>query len=355
MSLIEKIKSNKKFKDIIVTDAESKTVNEFYHCGSITLNLLLSGKVNGGIPAGKISQLAAPRAHFKTIIAIIAAGNAQKKGNQVVWIDSEFAFDSKTAKMFGMDLSEDKFLLIQESSIENVQSFALNLFEDYTKKEDGKIFVVVDSLGTMITSKTIEDSLEQKDTLDLTESKKKNKLSKILLRLSGMHDATIILINHLYAGLSMYDTGVIGGGSSSQYVASSILKITSRAKEKDKEGDVEGNIFTANTEKGRLAKENSKLKFRASYREGINLYYGLLEDAMEGGYVDKPSNGWYARPCLSDEQKEQKFREKDLYTHEFWKPVFQGSDFKQFLETRYSYSDSLSADEKVYDMVFDEE
>lgn len=350
MSLIEKLKKNKKFTDIMVDNATEKTSTEFYHCGSITLNLLMSGKVNGGVPGGKVSQLAAPRAHGKTIIAMIAAANAQKKGNTVIWVDSEFAFDSKTAKMFGMDLSEDKFLLVQDNSIENIQSFILNMFEDYSQKDDGKIFIVVDSLGTMITSKTLEDSLENKDVQDMTEAKKKNKLSKMLLRVSGMNGATVVLINHLYASMSMYDTGTIAGGSQSQYVSSSIIKITSRAKEKDKEGEVEGNVFTANTEKGRLAKENSKLKFKASYQEGINLYYGLLDDAMEAGYVIKPVNGWYSRPCINDEQK---FREKDIYTHEFWKPIFQGSDFKQFLETKYSYSDLLSDEDKVYDTILD--
>ena len=297
-------------------------------------------------------MLAAPRSHYKSIIALLSAGSAQKKGNLVIWIDSEFAFDVKTALMFGVDLSPEKFLLIQDNSIENVQSFIMNTFEGYKEKEDGKVFMVLDSIGTLITSKTLEDSIEGKDVSDMTVSKKKNNLAKLLLRVSGLNNITVVLINHVYAGMSMYDTGTISGGSGSQYVASSILKITSKAKDKDKDGDVGGNIMTANTEKGRMARENSKLKFRASYEDGINTYYGILEDALEGGYIDKPSVGWYSRPNISEES-DKKFRESELYNKDFWTPIFKETDLKSYLETKYSYEDSMTGLEKIYDTEFE--
>jgi hypothetical protein len=182
----------------------------------------------------------------------------------------------------------------------------------------------------------------------MTEAKKKNKLSKMLLRISGMNNVTIVMINHLYEDMKMYSTGAISGGSGAQYVASSILKITSRSKEKDKDGDIEGNIFTANTEKGRMSKENSKLKFKASYNEGINNYYGILETAMEGGYVEKPTVGWYSRPHIPEDKK---FREADVYTADFWKPIFLETDFKKYIESKYSYTDAMGDEDKIYDTV----
>lgn len=346
MSFIKKLQSNKKIKDMVSSDVGVSNVDEFYHSGSITLNLLLSGKVNGGVPKGKVTMLAAPRASMKTIITMISAANAQKKGNTVVWIDAEFAFDPNTFIQFGGDIGEDKFILIQENRIEEIQTFVLNLFEEYNPKEDGGLFIAIDSLGTMITSKTVDDSMDGKDVQDMTQAKKRNSLASILLMVSGKKNVTIVMINHLYAGMSQYDTGVISGGSKSQYVASSILKITSRAKEKDKEGDVEGNIFTANTEKGRFSRENSKLKFKASYNDGINAFYGLLDDALEGGYVTKPTVGWYTRPHIAEDKK---FREADIYCSEFWKPVFGDTDFKQYLETKYSYTNTIDGVDNLYD------
>jgi len=346
MAFGDKLKKDKKFRDFVSTDLEKP--KSFYHAGSITLNLLLSGKVDGGILSEKVSMLAAPKAHFKSIVAMIAAGNAQKRGEKILWLDAEFAFDSSTARMFGMDTSEEKLILIQDNSIENVRSIVMNLFDDYDYKTEPKVFVVVDSLGMMITSKTVNDALDGEDKVDMSVSQKKNNLSKLLLRVSGINKATIVMINHLYEDMKMHSTGAIGGGSGGLYSSSSILKITS--KKKDKEGnEVKGNIFTAYTEKGRLAKENSKLTFLASYEEGINPWYGILDDAVEGGYVIKPSMGFYSRTCISEDKK---FRESQIYNADFWMPIFKGTDFQKYLETKYSYDDSLKAETKIYDMGF---
>lgn len=347
MSFIKKLQANKRIKDMVIADAESKTVEEFYHAGSVTLNILLSGKVNGGFPKGKVTALAAPKSHFKTIVATIGASSAQKKGATVLWIDSEFAFSPSTAKMFGMDISEDKFVLVQDNSLENIKGFIVNAFESYNKKEDGPIFMVVDSLGTMITSKTLDDALAMDDKKDMSVASKKNDLSKLILRMSGIHDVTVVLIAHVYEDMKQYSTGAISGGSGLQYVASNILKITSKAKEKDEDGLIGGNVFIANTEKGRMARENTKLKFKASYDDGINSFYGILDDALEGGYVQKPSVGWYVRPHIEDDKK---FRESQIYNADFWKPIFKDTDFKKYLETKYSYEDHFSAESKVYDL-----
>lgn len=339
MGLADKLRKDKKFRDMVVTDIKEKSVSDFFHAGSISLNLLLSGKVNGGIPEGKITMLAAPRAHGKSVIGMISAGNAQKKGHTVVWIDSEFSFDPVSAEMFGMDINSEKLILIQDNSIEKVQSAILNLFQDYDSEKDGKVFMVVDSIGALITSKTVEDSLSLSDKQDMTEAKKKNKLSKLILGVSGKNNITVVLINHLYVEIgAMYSTGAISGGSGAQYVSSSILKITSKSKDKDSSSNIQGNVFTAYTDKGRLAKENSKLRFRLSYEDGINPYYGLIEDAIEGGYIEKPSLGWYSRPCIENDKK---FREKDIYSKDFWTPIFKNTDLVKYLEKKYSYIDTF--------------
>jgi len=346
--LTDRLLKNKKFKDYVVSGEE--VPKTFYHTGSITLNLLLSGKVDGGVMGNKISLFAAPRAHFKSILATIAAANAQRKGELVVWVDSEFALDIPTAKMFGMSTDEDKFLLIQDNSIENVRGMIMNLFEDYDKANDPKVFMVVDSIGTMITSKTINDALDNADKADMTVSKKRNDLSKLILRVSGIHKVTVVMIAHVYEDMSTYSTGAIGGGSGVQYVSSSILKITSKRKEKGKDGDIEGNIFTAYTDKGRMAKENSKLTFLASYEDGVNAWYGLLDDALEGGYVIKPSMGFYSRPCVEGDKK---WRESQIYNKDFWVTIFKETDFKNYLETKYSYNNTMSEEDKVYDTSLD--
>ena len=137
MALADKLLKNKNFKSFVKTNIEEEP-KEFYHAGSITLNLLLSGKVDGGTPEKKVTMLAAPRAHFKSIIATISSANAQRKGATVVWVDSEFAFDNRTANMFGLETNTDKFVLIQDNSLEELIKLTLSLFNYNNTKQKEK-------------------------------------------------------------------------------------------------------------------------------------------------------------------------------------------------------------------------
>jgi len=62
-----------------------------------------------------------------------------------------------------------------------------------------------------------------------------------------------------------------------------------------------------------------------------------LDVALAGGYVAKPSNGWYCRVDRNTgEMVEGKVREKETLKDEFWEPIWNGTDFKDFLQNQYS-------------------
>ena len=64
---------------------------------------------------------------------------------------------------------------------------------------------------------------------------------------------------------------------------------------------------------------------------GKEKYSGLLDVAMEGGYVEKPSPGWYQKKGT-----ENKVREKETLTEDFWQPIFDDTNFKDYVKNRYS-------------------
>ena len=51
---------------------------------------------------------------------------------------------------------------------------------------------------------------------------------------------------------------------------------------------------------------------------------------MECGYVEKPSPGWYQKAGT-----ENKVREKDTLTEDFWKPILEETDFKDYVKKRF--------------------
>jgi len=69
---------------------------------------------------------------------------------------------------------------------------------------------------------------------------------------------------------------------------------------------------------------------------------------MEGGYVVKPSNGWYSRVNpATGEVEESKVREKATLEEEFWKPILALPDFKEFLKRKFTIGYSLAADKAL--------
>ena len=63
---------------------------------------------------------------------------------------------------------------------------------------------------------------------------------------------------------------------------------------------------------------------------------GLLDVAMAGGFVVKPSNGWYSKAG-----EEKKYREKEL-DEEFWHDVLADSAFQAYVRDAYSIGTSLA-------------
>jgi hypothetical protein len=92
-----------------------------------------------------------------------------------------------------------------------------------------------------------------------------------------------------------------------------------------------------NVEKSRYVKEKSKIPISVSWEGGVQKWSGLLEVALQGQYVAKPSNGWYSRVDReTGELFEQKVREAATLEEDFWKPIFEETDFKEFLRNKYT-------------------
>jgi hypothetical protein len=127
------------------------------------------------------------------------------------------------------------------------------------------------------------------------------------------------------------ENGVVSHNTGIMYSSDTVL-IIGRSQEKDGK-DLAGYTFTINIEKSRFVKEKSKFAITVKFDGGIETYSGLMDDAVEGGYVVKPSMGFYTRPFIEGDKK---IRAKQALTEDFWKPIFEKTDFKTYLKSKYS-------------------
>jgi hypothetical protein len=102
--------------------------------------------------------------------------------------------------------------------------------------------------------------------------------------------------------------------------------------------EVTGYNFIINVEKSRYVKEKSKIPITVSWEGGIQKYSGLMDVAIEGNFVVKPSNGWYAKVDQETGEIGDKKRLADTDNASFWEPILETDKFKNFITKRYGIS-----------------
>jgi RecA/RadA recombinase len=355
--IFDKVAGDEKLKSMMeecyYSIEEDEADVKFVSTSVATINLMLSGRANGGIPIGKMSMISAPSMLGKSFVAMATVKNAQRMGMSVCIIDTERAFSYQLAKALNIDT--ESLYVFQDSSLEKINNFILRVTDKMTKAERKNTLFVIDSWGTLVTSKTLEDGLDGKDVKDMTITQKKNNLANVILNTRG----TFLIINHVYDQMSSFssDPFAIPGGKKAIFNSDCVIMGMTRAKDtkdenvegvgakKKKKKILKGQIIKAKSFKSRYAKEQTALSFRIKHDGGLDPFYGLLEDAVLGGYVvnspnkdGKPMKGKWSRGHIKDDDK---FKEDEIYTSSFWGPIFKDTDFYQFLETKYRFSSDL--------------
>jgi len=332
MSLLDKLKKNSTIKDTSIL-AKSKFFNEkdLIPTDVPMINVALSGRLDGGLVPG-LTMLAGPSKHFKTAFALLMASAYMKKYRDAVilFYDSEFGTPKKYFETFNIDM--DRVLHTPITDVEQLKHDIMAQLNDLGK--DDKVIVVLDSIGNLASKKEVDDALEGKSVADMSRAKQIKSLFRMVTPHLTIKDIPMIVVNHTYKEIGMFPKDIVGGGTGSYYSADTIWIL---GRQQDKTGtELTGYNFIINVEKSRYVKEKSKIPVTVSFEGGIQKYSGLLEVAMEGGFVQKPSNGWYAKVDQATGEIGQKYREADTHHKEFWGDLLKNEKFKEFITQKYS-------------------
>jgi hypothetical protein len=149
----------------------------------------------------------------------------------------------------------------------------------------------------------------------------------------NLKDIPMVVVNQTYKEIGMFPKDIVGGGTGSYYSADNIYIL---GRQQQKEGtEITGYNFIINVEKSRYVREKSKIPISVSFEGGIEKYSGLLDVALEGGFVTKPSNGWYAKVNRKTGEVGDKHRMADTLTAEFWSDLLEDEEFKTFVNQKY--------------------
>jgi len=333
MSIMDKLKKNSKLKSTDVL-ADSKFFNDKEQVATKVpmVNVALSGSVDGGVASG-LTVLAGPSKHFKTSFALLMAGAYLDKHKDAVMLfyDSEFGSPQSYFEQF--DIDPTRVLHTPITNVEELKFDLINQLEAIDRSEN--VIVVIDSIGNLASKKEMEDALNEKSVADMSRAKALKGLFRMATPYLAMKSIPLLAVNHTYQEIGLFPKAIVSGGTGIYYSADNIWILGRRQNKKGTE--VTGYDFVINVEKSRYVKEKSKIPISVSWDGGVEKYSGLLEVAMAGGYVQKPSNGWYESvDPTTGEVTSGKVREAQTLEKEFWDPIFETTDLKDFIMKQFS-------------------
>lgn len=334
MSIMDKLKKNSKLKHTEVL-SESKFFNEKEMTPTSVpmVNVALSGSVDGGLSPG-LTVLAGPSKHFKTSFSLLMAGAYMNKHPDAVMLfyDSEFGSPQSYFEQFDIDTS--RVLHTPITNIEELKFDLIGQLEGLDRKDD--VIVVIDSIGNVASKKEMEDAINEKSVADMSRAKALKGLFRMCTPYLAMKHIPMLAINHTYKEQGLFPKDIVSGGTGIYYSADNIWILGRRQNKKGTE--ITGYDFVINVEKSRYVKEKSKIPISVSWDGGVETYSGLLEVALAGGYARKPSNGWYesVNPATGELLCDNKVREAGTLEESFWTPVFEQTDFKEFLKKQFT-------------------
>ena len=319
------------YASLVSDGVEAGDVESYIDTGSYIFNALLSGSLYGGLPANKITALAGESATGKTYFLMGIIKNFLDKHSDagVIYFESESALTKQLIVDRGVD--PKRMVIFPVTTVQEFRTQALKVLDSYLLQDEADrkpLFLCLDSLGMLSTTKEVEDTAEGKETRDMTRAQILKAAFRVLTLKLGRAKVPMVVTNHTYDVIgSMFPQKEMGGGSGLKYAASSIIYLSRR---KEKVGtEVVGNIIHCKNHKSRLTVENRMVDVRLTYDKGLDRYYGLLELAEKYDVFKKVSTRYelpdgskqFGKTIMNDPEK--------YFTEEIMTKLEEGAD-KEF-------------------------
>ena len=198
--------------------------------GSFDLNKWLYG----GYEKGIITMIAGPPGCGKTNFCILASCSQAKKGNKVIFIDTEGGFSAERVKQIVGEGHEDilkNIFLLEPTNFEEQKKDFMSLLEQVKK---GHVSLIVVDGMAMLYRLELGDAIKSKDDDNIRKvNREVARQMRILAEISRKQKIPIIITNQVYGGFVSeedWKKGIKGevnivGGDLFQYWSKCIIEL----------------------------------------------------------------------------------------------------------------------------------
>ena len=280
-----------------LVDDNPTDVKDFIPTGSRWLDSIICRGKLGGVPVGKVTEIAGLEATGKSYMAAQVAANAQKMGIDVVYFDSESAIDSNFLAAAGCNPEE--ILYIQATSVE----FVLETIEDIISQAENRILFVWDSLALTPSETDIAGDFNPLSSMAVKPRILSKGMSKLVQPIANA-EATLVVLNQLKTNITsnvaeaMTTPYFTPGGKAMHYTYSLRVWLTGRKAKAsfitDERGFRIGSEVKAKLEKSRFGTAGRQCAFKILWggEVGIQDEESWFE-AVKGSDKLVSAGSWY--------------------------------------------------------------
>ena len=305
-------------------------VKEWIPTGSRWLDSITCKGKMGGIPVGKVTEIAGLSSVGKSYLAVQVAVQAQNQGKFVVYYDAESAIDPQFLKDAGIDMNKN-FLYVQAVSVEKVLKGIEGMINQYGDVQ--QLVFIWDSIAATSAEADLEGDFNPQSSMAVKPrifSKAFPKLTGPLA--NGQH--TLILVNQLKTNIPKNYTEALTtpwkapGGLAIEYACSLRIWLTGRKSKAsfvyDETGRRVGSEVKAMIKKSRFGTQDRMAVFQIRWGDNV----GIMDEESWLEVIKLSSSyrvggGWCY--LTTEDGKEHKFRSKD------WADKLKDKKFKEMI------------------------
>lgn len=224
---------------LIGKNDDKQEVTRWVSTGYPELDKAISSSYFGGLPVGRIIEIAGPESSGKTAIATSAMIAAQNLGGIAMFMDHENSFDVSLAEAFGLNTEAGRWIYKQPSTYEESISTAIKVAQVVREKKlikpEAPICIVFDSLASMVPQSKMAKGVDEYNMNDNTALARATSASMpAMVQHVNKLNMCMIFLNQIRTkiGVMFGDPTTTPGGSAPKFYAS-VRILLGREMEKD--------------------------------------------------------------------------------------------------------------------------
>jgi len=330
-------------------------LNDWVSVGSDIADIAISNRPNGGLPSGRIVEIAGWESGGKSLLCAHIMADTQRKGGLPVYIETENSVDKTFFTSIGIDLNPKKFLYVPLSLTEEIFGAIENIVTKARESKNKRLLtIVVDSISAASTEVEMESGFG-KDGFATAKALIMSKGMRKIKQLIAKENILLIFTSQLRdkVGVTFGEKSVSSsGGHALKFYSSIRLKVAAIGQLKVGEDNV-GVATEVTVVKNKIGPPKRKVKFDIYYNSGID-NLGSWLNVMKERKIANTSGANYTW-VDKETAEELTFTKKTFKSLLKERPEIKKSIYKDICDSmimEYKRNDSAEADdiqEPLYD------